>query len=108
LKDNISRNPIATRLKEARIAAKISQRALGMKAGIDASSVSPRMSQYETGRHVPDFLILKRIGKVLGYPTAYFYADNDCLAEMIVLFSNLNKDQKTKILGQLRRIKLLK
>ncbi|MCX7123857.1 MAG: helix-turn-helix transcriptional regulator [Gammaproteobacteria bacterium] len=72
--------PIARRLKEARIAASLSQKQLGIKAGIDQFSASARMNQYETGKHVPDFGTVKKIAQVLKLPTAYFYAEEDDLA----------------------------
>lgn len=79
-------SPLPKRLKEARIAAGISQKQLGIAAGIDEFSASPRINQYETGKHSPDFSTLKRIAKVLSVPTAYFYAEEDELANKIKLF----------------------
>lgn len=79
----MTESPLPRRLKEARIAAKLSQKQLGITAGIDEFSASPRVNQYETGKHTPDFLTLKRIADVLSVPTAYFYAEEDDLAEMI-------------------------
>jgi len=76
-------SPLPKRLKEARLAAGLSQKDLGIKAGIDEFSASARMNQYETGKHTPDFLILKRIAEVLNVPTAYFYTEEDKLAEII-------------------------
>ncbi|MBN1684521.1 MAG: helix-turn-helix transcriptional regulator [Gammaproteobacteria bacterium] len=55
-----------------------------MKAGIDEFPASARMNQYETGKHTPDFLIIKRIAEVLKVPTAYFYAEEDELAKTII------------------------
>ena len=52
-------------------------------AGIDQFSSSARMNQYETDKHVPDFGTIKRIAKVLKIPTAYFYCEDDELAEVI-------------------------
>lgn len=43
------------RLKEARIRADLSQERLGILAGIDEATASPRMNQYERGTHAPDF-----------------------------------------------------
>ena len=73
-------------MKEAREAAGLSQKSLGITAGIDEFSASARMDQYETGKHTPDFVTLKQIAKVLKVPTAYFYAEEDDLAEMISKF----------------------
>ncbi|WP_058535678.1 helix-turn-helix domain-containing protein [Legionella saoudiensis] len=81
-------SPLPKRLKEARVAAGISQKQLGIAAGMDEFSASPRINQYETGKHTPDFSTLKRISKVLAVPTAYFYAEEDELAKKIKLFCN--------------------
>lgn len=82
--------PLPKRLKEARLASKLSQKELGIAAGIDPFSASPRINQYETGKHTPDFLTLKRLAEVLSVPTAFFYAEEDNLAEMIKLFVKQN------------------
>lgn len=68
--------PVHKRLKEARIAAGLTQRQLGIKAGIDKDVASARMNQYETGKHIPDYITLKKIGQVLGKPVAYFYTED--------------------------------
>ncbi|NIP54891.1 MAG: helix-turn-helix transcriptional regulator [Phycisphaerae bacterium] len=85
-------SPVAKRLKEARTAAGYSQKQLGIAAGIDEFSASARMNQYETGKHVPDFVTLKNIGSVLNVPPAYFYCDDDCLAELIRHYVTLDQD----------------
>ena len=77
------KSPVSKRLREARTEADLSQKALGIKAGIDQFSASARMNQYETDKHVPDFGTIKRIAKVLKLPTAYFYCEDDELAEVI-------------------------
>ena len=77
------KSPISKRLREARSEAGLSQKMLGIKAGIDQFSASARMNQYETDTHVPDFGTVKRISKVLKLPTAYFYCEDDELAEVI-------------------------
>ncbi len=80
-------SPLPKRLKEARLAAKLSQKELGIAAGVDRFSASPRINQYETGKHTPDFLTLKNLAKVLCVPTAFFYAEEDDLAQMIKAFT---------------------
>jgi transcriptional regulator with XRE-family HTH domain len=91
-------SPLQKRLKEARKAAKLSQKTLGIEAGMDAFSASARMNHYEKGRHTPDYSMLKRIAQVLKLPVAYFYADSDELAHWIVLFAQLKKSERVKIL----------
>jgi transcriptional regulator with XRE-family HTH domain len=80
--------PFPKRLKEARKAAKLTQENLGIEAGIDESSASARMNQYEKGTHAPDFTMVKSIAKVLNIPTAYFYCEEDELAELILNYSS--------------------
>ena len=75
--------PVAKRLKEARIAVGLSQKTLGIKAGIDPSCASARMNQYERGSHMPNYVTLKQIGLILGLPVCYFYAEKDEWAKII-------------------------
>jgi len=88
-------SPVPKRLKEARVAAKISQKKLGIAAGMDQFSASARMNHYEMGRHTPDYFTLKRISDVLRIPPAYFYTENDQLAEIIKFFGQLDYDQQS-------------
>lgn len=92
-----NRAPVSKRLKDARIASGLSQKQLGVAAGIDEFSASARMNQYETGKHIPDYLTLKNIGKVLGCPVAYFYTEDNDLAIIIHAFPRLNKSLKLKL-----------
>lgn len=79
-------SPLARRLREARKLAGFTQEQLGIKAGIDESGVSARMSQYENDVHTPDFSFIKKVATVLDLPTAYFYCEEDKLAAMIKTF----------------------
>lgn len=89
-------SPLPKRLKEARKMARLSQRKLGVASGMDEFSAGPRMNQYETGKHTPDFLTLKRIADVLLVPIAYFYAENDMLAEITRIFEEFDESQKVR------------
>lgn len=95
-------SPLCKRLKEARLAAKLSQKKLGIAAGMDEFSASSRMNHYEIGRHTPDYQTLKRIAKVLKLPVAYFYAESDELASLIQAFSHLSRFQKTALLKKIQ------
>lgn len=95
-------SPIPKRLKEARRAAKISQKKLGIAAGMDEFSASARMNHYEKGRHTPDYSMLKRIAKVLKLPVAFFYAESDELAQFIKLFGGFNKISQIALLKKLQ------
>ncbi|AQZ83392.1 transcriptional regulator [Acinetobacter calcoaceticus] len=97
-------NVFAMRLRLARKAKGLSQERLGILAGIDESSASARMNQYERGKHVPDFLVASRIAEVLELPTAYFYIEDDLLAEIIQKSYSLNSEQKKFVLGFIKNI----
>jgi transcriptional regulator with XRE-family HTH domain len=94
-------SPLCKRLKEARKSAELSQKKLGIAAGMDEFSASARMNHYEKGRHTPDYKTLKRIAKILRVPVAYFYADTDDLAQLIISYHKLKKQSKQAVLNSL-------
>lgn len=71
------------RLREAREARDISQRKLGIKAGLDEFVASTRINRYEKGVHQPALRIQERLAEALDMPLAYFYAEDDDLARLI-------------------------
>ncbi|MBF4249527.1 MULTISPECIES: helix-turn-helix transcriptional regulator [Vibrio] len=95
-------NPIPVRLKEVRKKAKISQKELGMRIGIDESSASARMNQYEKGKHTPDISTLKKMADELGVPLNYFFCEDDDLAELAVLIYKLPAQDKKALLESLK------
>lgn len=97
--------PIPKRLKAARLRVMLSQQHLGIAAGIDEFSASPRINQYERGKHTPDYRTAERLARVLGCPTAYLYTREDDLAELILLWADLPERQRRRLLSQLRRQK---
>lgn len=90
---------VASRLKEARLRAGISQKQLGIRAGIDEFSASPRINQYERGKHMPDLQTLTRLAAVMQVPVPYFYCQDAELADVIVKYSALRKAQRRRLLG---------
>jgi len=92
-------NVFAMRLRLARKAKGLSQEKLGILAGIDESSASARMNQYERGKHVPDFLVASKIAEVLELPTAYFYVEDDALAEILQKSYLLDAEKKNQLLN---------
>lgn len=96
---------MAKRLRQARERAEISQKTLGIHAGIDEFSASARVNQYERGKHAPDFLMLERFGEILGVPTEFFYARDDLIAEMLIHFSLLSEKQKLEVITSLSKQK---
>lgn len=79
-----SLNPFGKRLKQARITRGLSQKQLGIQAGIDQFVASARMNQYEKNVHIPNFATVYHIATVLNLPTAYFFCIEDDLAEHIL------------------------
>ena len=96
-KEEKTKSPVSRRLREARIRAELSQKELGVLAGIDQFSASARINQYERDKHVPDFATVQRLAKVLKAPSTYLYADNDKLAEIILLFESASSRSQSKI-----------
>jgi transcriptional regulator with XRE-family HTH domain len=78
---------VGKRLREARLRAGLSQKKLGILAGIDEFSASPRINQYERARHTPEFSTAERLAKVLAIPTPFLYCRDDELASWILAFS---------------------
>lgn len=98
-------SPLPKRLKAARLRAGLSQRQLGIAAGMDEFSASPRVNQYERGKHTPDFHTAERMANSLGCPTAYLYTREDDLAKLILLWADLPERQRRQLLSQHQRRK---
>jgi transcriptional regulator with XRE-family HTH domain len=92
------------RLKEARLRAGLSQEQLGLEAGLDAMSASTRMNRYELAKRTPDFSLVERLATVLKVPTAYFFAIDDDLANLILLFGKLNDSEKSEVVAILEKL----
>jgi transcriptional regulator with XRE-family HTH domain len=90
---------VAKRLKEARLRVGLSQKQLGIKAGINESGASSRMNQYERAVHKPDPSMLKRLAAVMQVPVPYFYCEDAELAELILKFSTLGMAQRKRLIG---------
>lgn len=93
--------PLPKRLKEARVRLGISQKTLGILAGIDEFSASARMNQYEKGKHSPDYAMAKRLAEILKVPCSYLYEEDDDVAAMLVSYYQLNDDERRQIFGNI-------
>lgn len=87
------------RLKKARLDKGLSQKQLGILAGIDEFAASPRMNRYEKGVHQASIDIVQQIASVLGVPLAYFYTEDDALAELVMRWDKLSAEAREKILS---------
>lgn len=94
----------AIRLKAAREKTGISQMELGVKAGIDEYSASARINQYERGKHTPDYSTAKSLARVLNVSAAYFYAEDEKLAELIIMFANSDSPTQKTVLATVKTL----
>ncbi|MCF7512718.1 helix-turn-helix domain-containing protein [Pseudoalteromonas sp. L23] len=94
-------SPTPLRLKEARKAAGYTQQQLGIALGMEPNTASARMNQYEKGKHAPDFTTMKRIADELGVPVAYFYCEDNTLAELIRALGKLTEEEQKELLKAL-------
>ncbi len=95
------KNPLTERLKQARKKAKLSQKSLGERIGIDVGSASARMNQYERGKHTPDVQTLKLIADELGVPLNYFFCEDENSAELACLISQMTESEKKRLIESL-------
>lgn len=86
------------RLRAMRLASGLSQKKLGILAGIDEFAASTRINRYERGIHEVDIQTAQRLASVLDVPLAWFYAEDDGLAELILLFSRSSSQIQQAIL----------
>ncbi len=66
-------------------------------AGLEESSSSARMSRYESGIHEPSVQFIEAVAQVLGLNAAYFYCEDDRLAEIIRAYSGLTEAARIEL-----------
>lgn len=81
-----AKSVFSRRLREARLRSGIAQDRLGVMIGLDEGCSSARMSRYESGVHEPPFPIIESIAGALRVPVAYFFCDDDILAEIMRIY----------------------
>lgn len=95
-------NPLPVQLKKARQTLGITQLELGVRIGLDPSNASARMNQYETGKHTPDYKMLKKIAGELGVPVPYLLCEDELLADLILQLAKLSDEEKEEVLCKLK------
>ena len=101
-----AKHPIfARRLAQARERAGLSQTQLGVLAGLDPAVASPRINQYERGKHEPQLRTAKQLAEVLGIPPAFLYTEDELLAELLLQWNDLTLRQKKDLLKQIETAK---
>lgn len=96
------RDIFCKRLKEARLAAGFSQKKLGIAAGIDEFVASTRINRYEKGVHEADIQTAQKLAETLNVPLAYFYVENDQLANIVVNFDKLSLEDIENIIDRIK------
>ena len=104
--NNNETNIFCKRLKEARLAVGLSQKKLGMAIGLDEFVASTRVNRYELGVHKVDLEMAKKFAEVLEVPLAYFYAEDDNLAELVRRFEMLGDKAKSEVMESLARVEV--
>lgn len=94
---------LSKRLKEARERKGLSQRQLGIAAGLDRFVASTRINRYERGVHQPDPVTVQRLADALGVPAAYLFASDERLARMILTFSTLPTKAQDRAIAELEQ-----
>lgn len=96
------RDIFCRRLKEARLAAGLSQKKLGIAAGIDEFVASTRINRYEKGVHEADIHTAQKLAQTLNVPLAYFYVENDQLATIVMNFDKLSEEDIENIIANIK------
>ncbi|QHQ17900.1 helix-turn-helix domain-containing protein [Pectobacterium parmentieri] len=96
------RDIFSQRLKDARLLRGLSQKGLGIAAGIDEFVASARINRYEKGVHEASIETAQQLAEALDVPLAYFYTENDELAEMMLAFLALSPEKRAEILALVR------
>ena len=90
----------ARRLAQARARSGLSQRELGIKAGLDRYVASPRINQYERGKHAPSVGTAKQLAEALGVPPAFLYTEDELLATLLLRWNDLSVREKKALVKQ--------
>src|SRR5260370_836901 len=96
------RQTFRARLKQARTRVGISQRELGIQAGLDPFVASARINRYERGAHEPDLAMIGRVAEALDVPVAYFFAADELIAQMLLAAHELPVEQREALLSSVR------
>ncbi|SOT96894.1 helix-turn-helix domain-containing protein [Xanthomonas arboricola] len=93
----------ANRLRQARLAAGLTQEAIGVAAGIAPDVARTRINRYEKGVNECDLRTAQRIAEALDMPLAAFYAESDEIAEAIKALAKLPLNEQRQIVAELQR-----
>ena len=88
----------AHRLRWARERAGLTQLELGVRAGLEPKVAAPRINQYENGVHEPKVETAQALADALGVPPAFLYTSDEELAELLLVWADLESAERKKLL----------
>ncbi|MGU3415817.1 helix-turn-helix domain-containing protein [Enterobacteriaceae bacterium C34A] len=92
------------RLKFARLAKGLSQKKLGILAGIDEFVASARINRYEQGVHQASIDVVHQLAKALDVPPAYFYTDDEDLALLLFKWNRIGSDGRRALVESVKSL----
>lgn len=96
------RELFAARLKQARALRNVpSQRALGLKMGLEKHVAANRVNRYESQARGIDLDGLGKLAEVLDVPMAYLVAEDAATADAVLALAQLSPEQRAKAVAGL-------
>jgi transcriptional regulator with XRE-family HTH domain len=96
--EKATKQPVfARRLAEARLRARLTQKQLGELAGMEPDVASPRINQYERGKHEPPLKTAKQLADVLKVPPAFLYTEDELLARLLLRWNKLSLRRRKEL-----------
>ena len=86
----INQPVFARRLSQARLRGGLTPTQLGELAGMEPDVASPRINQYERGKHEPPLKTAKRLAEALKIPPAFLYTEDELLARLLLRWNELS------------------
>ena len=74
--------------------------------GVDEGTASARMSRYENGVHEPPTGFVGKLANHFGVPVAYFYCEDDDLAEIVAAYPRLESARRAALLALIREAQI--
>ena len=96
------RETFGKRLREARERIGCSQRGLGVRMGLPPKKASVYINRWERQGKQPNWEAIEKMAGVLEVPAAFFLADDDTLAEIILLAGGMADAERKKLLEKFR------
>ncbi len=62
------------------------------------------MNRYEKGIHEPNYGMMQHIAGALGLPVAYFYCDQDQVAELLDIVASLSSEARNQVIQFARQL----